>query len=134
MMTMLFARRALLRRQRAVAALLALAIVLGLFVLGAQPLAVGLVPVPWDKVAHASVFAALAGVIGLASGLRGWRMIVLAAFGALLVGVLDEWHQVFLPGRQAGWDDLAADAVGGFIGGMLLAVVFRGRDRVKQRF
>ena len=42
----------------------------------------------------------------------------------VLVGVLDEWHQAVLPGRQAGWDDLAADAVGGIAGALLLAVRF----------
>lgn len=31
---------------------------------------------------------------------------------ALLVGLADEIHQSFLPGRVAGWEDLLADAVG----------------------
>jgi len=110
-----------MRHLRALAMLLALAILFGLFVLGAQPFAVGLIPVPWDKVAHAGVFAVLAVAIGLVSGLRGWRMVLLVVGGVLLVGVLDEWHQVFLPGRQAGWDDLAADAVGGLIGALLVS-------------
>jgi len=104
--------------------LVALAIVLGLLLLGAQPFAVGLVPSPWDKFAHGFVFALLAAAIGLASGLRGGRMVLLAFTGALLVGVMDEWHQVFLPGRQAGWDDLAADAVGGLLGAVLARVSF----------
>jgi VanZ family protein len=88
---------------------------------------VGLLPVPWDKVAHALVFAVLAVTIGLASGLRGWRVVLLAAGAALLIGVLDEWHQVFLPGRQAGLDDLAADVVGGLAGALLLRL--RGVNR-----
>lgn len=103
------------------AMLLTLAILFGLFVLGAQPFAVGLFTVPWDKLAHASVFAVLAATIGLTSGLRGWRMVLLAVGGAILVGVLDEWHQVFLPGRQAGWHDLAADAVGSLLGALALS-------------
>lgn len=37
----------------------ALAIIAGLFVGGAQPVAVGLIPVPWDKVVHASAFFVL---------------------------------------------------------------------------
>ena len=120
-MSILFFRRVLERHLRVLAVLLALAILFGLFVLGAQPFAVGLFPVPWDKVAHAGVFAVLAATIGLASGLRGWRMVVLAVGGALLVGVLDEWHQVILPGRQVGLDDLAADVVGGLIGALLVS-------------
>lgn len=108
--------------------LVVLAIVFNLFVLGAQPFAVGLVPAPWDKLAHAGVFAVLAAAIGLASGLTGWRMVWLAFAGALLVGVMDEWHQAFLPGRQAGWDDLAADVVGGAMGA-ILARMYVGRAR-----
>ena len=113
-----------MRHHRAITVLVVLGILLGLFGLGAQPVAVGLVPVPWDKVAHAAVFAVLAAALGLASGLRGWRMVMLAVIGALLVGALDEWHQMFLPGRQAGLNDLAADGVGGLLGAWL--VVRRG--------
>ena len=119
---MSFLNRVLTRQLRTVTALLALVIVAGLLVLGAQAFAVGLVPAPWDKLAHAGVFAVLACVIGLASGLRGWRMLALALGGVLLVGGLDEWHQFYLPGRQAGLDDLAADLVGGLTGGLLLAM------------
>ena len=122
-MAILIFKRALARHLRVAMVVLALGIPFGLFVLGAQPFAVGLVPSPWDKLAHGCVFAVLAAAIGLASGLRGWRMVLLAVAGAVLVGGLDEWHQVYLPGRQAGLDDLAADAVGGLVGA--LAVRFR---------
>lgn len=104
------------RRLRVLTVLLAAAIVLALLIGGAQPVAVGLVPAPWDKLAHAAVFAVLALSVGLASGQRGRRVLALAVCGALLIGVLDEWHQIFLPGRSAGLDDLAADAVGAAIG------------------
>jgi len=33
----------------------------------------------------------------------------------LLYGVLDEWHQSFIPGRFSGVDDVAADAAGGVV-------------------
>ena len=123
-MAMVLVRRALMRHQRVITVLVVLGILIGLFGLGAQPVAVGLVPAPWDKVAHAAVFAILAAAVGLASGLRGWRMVMLAVVGVLLVGVLDEWQQMFLPGRQAGLDDLAADVVGGLLGAWL--VIRRG--------
>lgn len=103
----------------------ALGIVLGLFVLGAQPFAVGLVPSPWDKLLHFVVFAVLAAAIGLASGWRGWRLSLLVIGGALLVGGLDEWHQSYLPGRQPGWEDLAADGVGGVVGALALGLGLR---------
>lgn len=101
---------------RWVALALAIGLPLGLLVGGAQPVAVGLVPAPWDKLAHASVFAVLAAAIGYASGLRGMPMALLALGGASVIGMADEWHQVFLPGRSAGWDDLAADFAGALLG------------------
>lgn len=97
-----------------------LGVPLGLWIGGAQPIAVGLVPAPWDKVVHATVFALLAAAIGYVSGLSGWRVVVVAFAGALLVGVGDEWHQAYLPGRSAGWDDLAADALGAALGAAAL--------------
>ncbi len=115
-----FFRASLKRHIRAIAALLVAAIFFGLMVGGAQPVAVGLIPSPWDKLAHASLFAVLAACIGFASGLRGRRMFLFAFSCALLIGVLDEWHQAFLPGRQAGWDDLVADAAGSLIGALLI--------------
>ena len=125
-MAIAFSRDNLKRHGRAITALLVVGILFGLFVGGAQPVAVGLIPSPWDKLAHAGLFAVLAACIGLASGLRGGRVVLLAFAGALLVGSLDEWHQVFLPGRQAGWDDLAADAAGSLIGAVLIGA-FTGR-------
>ena len=115
----MFTKGVLGNRQRALrvaALLLAVGLPLGLYIGGAQPVAVGLIPPPWDKLAHASVFALLAACIGYASGLRGRTMLLLAFGGALAVGVADEWHQVFLPGRSAGLDDLAANAVGAALG------------------
>jgi len=109
------------RRRRAGAALLAAGILFGLFVLGAQPFAVKLIPSPWDHLAHVGAFAALACALGLLSGQRGARMLLFAVAGALLIGALDEWHQLFLPGRHAGWDDLAMDAIGSLLGAALLA-------------
>ena len=119
-----------LRRRRLGPALLALAILFGLFVFGAQPFAVQLIPSPWDQLAHVAVFAALACAIGLLSGQRGVRMLLCAVAGALLVGTLDEWHQMYLPGRQAGWDDLAMDAIGSLLGAVLLALAQQRVARV----
>lgn len=105
---------------RAAAGLLVLGMLFGLFVLGAQPFAVNLVPSPLDKLAHVAAFAVLACAIGLLSGQRGRRMLLIAVAGALLIGVLDEWHQMFLPGRHAGPDDLAMDVIGSLLGAILL--------------
>jgi VanZ family protein len=73
-----------------------------------------------DKFLHGTTFAVLACGIGLAIGMQGSRGLVIALSGALLIGVLDEWHQVYLPGRYPSWDDLLADAVGSLSGAALL--------------
>lgn len=104
------------------ATVLVLAIMFSLFVLGAQPFAVNFVPPPWDKLVHGSTFALLAGAIGIGSGLRGWSGPAVAFGVGLLVGILDECHQFYLPGRQPGWGDLAADAIGSAAGAMLVMI------------
>ncbi len=92
-----------------VAAVCAMVFVASLFILGRQPIAVGLVLAPWDKLAHVAAFATLSMLLRIA--LRPhpiWYALAIAAG----VGVLDEVHQLWLPGRHADWADLAADGVG----------------------
>ena len=83
---------------------------------GGQPFAVGLFAAPYDKLAHLVVFAALAVVMCLAIGLRGLAMMWFGFFCTLLVGIVDEWHQIYLPGRTSSFGDVAADAVGAALG------------------
>lgn len=98
------------------------AALLGLFFWGGnQPEAAGLIPAPWDKLAHLAWFAVLAGLLRL--GLDGrWTPAVLAF--CLGVALWDEWRQLSLPGRMAGWDDLLADGLGIALG-VWLAVRLR---------
>lgn len=110
------------RHSSAVALLAALGIVAALFIGGRQAVAVGLIPHPWDKLAHAGIFALLACAIGLSSNRRGGSRLAIAFLGALLVGALDEWHQMFLPGREADASDFIADLVGSISGTVLLAM------------
>lgn len=91
-----------------------------LFVLGAQPLAVGLFFPPWDKLAHMATFALIGCAAGIASGTQGWFRVACCVVGSFAVGAADEIHQVYLPGRSASWADLAADAAGGLTGAALL--------------
>ena len=91
-------------------------------------MAVGLIPEPWDKFAHAAVFGALAMAVEPGLGWRGRARPVAGFAVAMLVGVADEWHQVFLPGRSAGLDDLTADAVGAALGAWAL----RWRDPARR--
>lgn len=98
-----------------------------LYTLGAQPIAVGLFPSPWDKLAHLLVFGMVGAAAGVASGTRGWRMALCCVASAVTVGAMDELHQAFLPGRAASWYDLAADAAGGFLGSAALGAAYQLR-------
>lgn len=112
-----------LRRARTWATLTVILVGAGLYALGAQPFAAGLFPAPWDKLAHAVTFAIIGSAVGVASGARGWRRTACSLAGAVAIGVLDELHQAYLPGRIASWSDLAADGMGGLLGAALLAAV-----------
>jgi VanZ family protein len=91
-----------------------------LFILGAQPMAVGLFQSPWDKLAHIGIFALIGCAAGVASGSQGWIRIGYCVAGTLALGITDELHQSYLPGRSASWADLVADGVGGMAGAALL--------------
>jgi VanZ family protein len=127
-MPILFSRHTLSSYLRIAATILVLTIILTLFFGGSQPVAVNLVPAPWDKFLHGTTFAVLACGIGLASGLQGSRGLIIAIVGALLIGVLDEWHQIYLPGRHPSLDDLLADVIGSLAGVALLMLWRRSRN------
>ncbi|MEO8387062.1 VanZ family protein [Polaromonas sp.] len=110
---------------RILAALSVILAATALYILGAQPIAVGLFPSPWDKLAHLLVFGMLGAAVGIASGSHGWRLTLRCVTGAIAVGVMDELHQAFLPGRSASWSDLAADAAGGLLGAAALRAVHK---------
>jgi VanZ family protein len=100
-------------------ALLPAFVLLALYFWGnSQPEAAGLIPPPWDKLAHAAWYAVLAGLLVTGLGRRAWPW-VLAAM--LLLAGWDEWHQSALPGRHAGVDDWLADVAGAAFGIWLAA-------------
>jgi VanZ family protein len=91
-------------------ALVALIILLAaLFIGGHQPTAGSLFTPPWDKVAHILFYGTIAALFSLAIPSLSLPSILLVS---LAVGAADEIHQIFVPGRHAGLDDLAADFVG----------------------
>ncbi|HEX5804265.1 MAG TPA: VanZ family protein [Azospira sp.] len=86
--------------------LLAGAIVALLLGLGGQPVAAGLIPAPWDKAAHFVVYATIAALLRFGIGGRHpWRLVTVVA----VIGCLDEWRQMAVPGRSADLADLATD-------------------------
>jgi len=68
-------------------------------------------PHPWDKGAHFLAYGLLGFLLGVAFG--DFRPALLLA---ALYGVVDEWHQSFVPGREAFGLDLLADFLGAYFG------------------
>lgn len=100
-----------------VASLLLAVLLLGLFVWGGyQPQAAGLIPTPWDKLAHLAWFATLTGLLVLGLRGSGMRIPLMVALACITLGAWDEWRQLTLPGRSFGLDDLLADGVGVALG------------------
>lgn len=97
-----------LRYRRPLCLLVASLVVVLLFVLGSQPVAVGLFPEPWEKLAHFAVFACIAALLWLAAGGRMPLLLIAVVAG---IGALDEWHQLSLPGRSADYADFLTDVV-----------------------
>ncbi len=84
-----------------------------------------------DKLFHAIVF----GILGffalgaMKTTVEGYRVFQLWLAVGLVIGygVLDEFHQHFVPGRTPDIYDVMADAVGGMLGVWLFARVIKPR-------
>lgn len=83
--------------------------------------------IPLDKVAHFCFYGVLGALLAGAIGRRrvGWgAVIVLAVAIGALYGISDEFHQRFVPGRDAAVDDWVADVLG-TLTGAIVAVTLR---------
>jgi VanZ family protein len=73
-----------------------------------------------DKLAHVVAYTILGLLIARAFGglssLRGARLAAVAFVLGALYGLSDEYHQSLVPGRDAEWGDVLADACGSLIG------------------
>ncbi len=109
---------------------------IALYVLSSRSSPGGLTPPfpHFDKVAHLLYFSAGSLCFGRALSLLkpGWsaaRIVLICVLFAALVGVLDEYHQSFTPGRNGNdLGDMLADTLGGLCGG-LVACFLRRKDR-----
>jgi VanZ family protein len=79
-----------------------------------------------DYVLHGVEFAAGGFLAATALSHLPARVALPAAWAFCLVyGLLDEWHQSFVPGRDATLSDVLADAVGALLGVVALAWIAR---------
>jgi VanZ family protein len=90
----------------------------------------------FDKLAHVGIFGLFGGVLawGFAEPARGrgFRRLAPAFFLGALGGVLDEVHQIFVPGRSAEIWDAVADTAGVAAGLFLFIRIGRARRRRKK--
>ena len=105
------------------------------FVVSHQPVVVIPFGAP-DYVAHAINYAVLGVLLVWALAGGQWRaitgsVIAAAVLLAVVFGIADEFHQSFIPGREATVKDVIADAVGASVGTFIaaIAVALRRQSR-----
>jgi VanZ family protein len=87
----------------------------------------------FDKVLHVLEYGGLGFLVSFALGATMRRRLLWATLFGIAFGVIDEFHQSFVPGRQGNDPgDMAADLVGAFAGALsfslLQPLVFRRRS------
>ena len=109
--------------------LLAAAVVFQLFYLGAQPFAAGLIPSPWDKLAHFAVYSAVTGLLWAGTGGRVPAVVILSV---IFIGALDELHQAGVPGRKTDAGDFLVDLCAGVGTGAAILLYERRKGRISR--
>ena len=82
----------------------------------------------WDKAAHFSVYLVLGAILAvgffrLLGSNRRLRALIVTSAVVLLLGAIDEIHQLFVVGRFESLGDALADFLGGTTGGLLALLV-----------
>lgn len=81
-----------------------------------------------DKVVHLGLYLVLGATLAWAQRHERRGSFLLFLFLGMVYGVLDEWHQSFVPGRVPSWGDWVADAAGVVLGFFLLRFYLRVRS------
>lgn len=110
---------------------------IGIFVLSAQSTLPRTGGIPVDVIAiagHLVAYAVLAGLIRIAVGdaRRDRRADILAVALATIYGLTDEFHQSFVPGRNASAFDVVVDLVGATAGIWIIDHVRALRESAKR--
>jgi len=105
-----------------------------LYYLSDQPMAVDIHAFEYqDKVLHVFAYFVLGMLImaALRAGSHGYRVsqLLLVTLLAVLYGLLDEYHQSFVPGRDPALGDVVADVAGGLLGALFVYLLARRSTR-----
>lgn len=81
-----------------------------------------------DHVGHSIGYAMLGALVLRALAGVSWQGVTLVRGGMTVVfctlyGMSDEFHQSFVPGRTAAWDDVAADLRGAILGAAFVLIL-----------
>jgi len=92
-------------------------------------------PVPYlDNIIHLLVYGlfgylAARAIRSTGAPISGKKLVLIAFIASLFYGATDEFHQMFVAGRSAEWIDLAADALGGLLGGIVFQRSYRNETQ-----
>lgn len=76
-----------------------------------------------DKLMHVGIFGVLSALMAYSlnpPGATTWGRVILLTAIVMVYGISDEYHQSFIPGRDASLWDVLADGIGGFLAAMTL--------------
>ena len=79
-----------------------------------------------DKIVHGAVFFVFGLLVyrALEPKIRvdtiDWRRLLLSISAVVIYGIIDEYHQSFVPGRTVDVLDASADSVGGVLSGIVI--------------
>ncbi len=80
----------------------------------------------FDKLLHIAEYSVfgflLMKALTVTSGLPVKALIFISLIIGSIYGVLDEWHQYYVPGRTASVLDLISDSIGTFLGALIFTV------------
>lgn len=81
------------------------------------------------KSAHFFLYALLGFFTGLSIGNFNRKNFFLSSLGIFLFAISDEFHQSFVPGREAKITDVGIDFLGGLAGIVLVAIIVKIIDK-----
>lgn len=86
------------------------------------------------KLAHFVLFGTIgaAFTLMLSFKLNGFKLITSSYFLATLMGILDETHQMFVPGRGPGVKDVMIDSAGALVGVLVIYTLISLYKKVKH--